>query len=194
MIEAGVYKARGVDCAMGWAGTGTEQIAVLLEITEGPHKGQTITWYGFFTEKTTDRTLEALEALGWPGDNILTITDCIGQNEVEIQVENEEYTTKSGEIRTTARVQWINSPRGTGRIALHEQMNPTELASFAQNLQGTLLARKQRRGGKPSPAPSNGNKQPAQPVQPKPHAQRAPARPARAVPPPPTPDDDDIPF
>jgi hypothetical protein len=168
MLEAGRYKARGVEAALGVAKTGTEQIAVLVEVTEGPDAGAQITWYGFFTEKTTERTLESLRHLGWEGDD-LTELDGITANVVSIVVEHEE-DQRTGEPR--ARVKWINGPGG---LAMKDRMDPGTAKAFAQRMKGAAVA--SRGGAAPRPA---GNGRPQQ------HRQtRAPA---------PEVGDDDIPF
>lgn len=166
MIQEGRYKARALEGALGRAGTGSEQIAVLLEITEGEHKGHQLTWYGYFTEKTVDRTFESLRHLGWEGDDLTDLRG-IESNEVTIVVEL-EYD-RDGEQH--ARVKWINSP-GSG-LAMRERLDDAAARVFAQRMKGAAVASRAK-------AKSNGS------------SARAPAGPAvsSAV----DPANDDIPF
>src|SRR3954466_6748613 len=118
MIPAGTYRARAVEGALGFTSKGTEQIAVQFTVVEGEQKGHYITWYGYFSEKTLERTLESLEYCGWEGDDV---SDLIGldKNEVTIVVEHEQ--DEEGQVR--ARVRWINSGGG---IAMKERMNVSD--------------------------------------------------------------------
>jgi hypothetical protein len=125
MLDKGTYRARGIEGGLGVAGTGTEQVAVRLRITEVPHEGESAVWYGYFTEKTKRRTLEALIALGWSGDDLSDLSG-IDANEVEIVVDHEP--DREGEMR--ARVKWINAPGGLG---MKTQMQPADAKSFARS-------------------------------------------------------------
>jgi hypothetical protein len=168
MIPEGTYTAKATDSALGKASTGTEQIAVSLQITSGEMQGQTVVWYGYFTERATERTLESLRHLGWTSDDI-TALDGLGEKEASIVIEHEP--DQSGQPRV--RVKWVNG-LGSG-IAMKERLAPNEAKALAARLKGAAIA---SRGG--APAPTNGRK-PA-PRQP------APASYAQEV------GDDDIPF
>lgn len=175
MIEQQTVKARAVEGALGTTNTGKEQVGVSFELLEGPNQGQRITWYGYFTEKTTERTLEALEHCGWQGDDLSDLTG-IDANEVYLVIEHEQ--DDQGEVR--ARVRWVNS---SGGVAMQNRMDPGDAASFAQRMRGEVLARRQAKGqGKGAPAQQRSQPRPAQ--------QRR--QPPMQSPPPPT--DDDIPF
>src|SRR6266403_2415299 len=111
----GRFRAKGKTWDFGTTEKGNDQIAVELEIIEGDEKGRRLTWYGYFTDKTEERTIESLRILGWTGDNLADVKD-LDANEVEIVVEPEEYTNPTtGKTTTRSRVKWIN--RGGG-IAL----------------------------------------------------------------------------
>ena len=60
MLADGTYRARAIEGALGFTKGDKEQAAILLDVSEGEAEGQRITWFGYFTEKTTDRTMEAL--------------------------------------------------------------------------------------------------------------------------------------
>lgn len=142
MIEQGTYKARGVSGALGMTGTGKEQVAIELEILEGEPKGQRVTWHGYFTDATFDRTIESLRLLGWQGTDLSDLSG-VGLNEVSIVIEHEQYDGK-----TRARVQWINA---VGGIALKERLDPGQAAAFAARMKGKILALGQAAANTPTP-------------------------------------------
>ena len=171
LIQEQTVKARALEGALGLTNTGKDQIALLFKLLEGPDENRMIPWYGFFTEKTTERTLETLELCGWEGDDLSDLTG-IDRNEVYLVIEHEQ--DQQGEVR--ARVRWVN---GAGGIAMQNRMDPAQAASFAQRMRGTVLARRQAKGQQ-APAQQRGS-----------NPQRRP--PARDALPPPH-SDDDIPF
>lgn len=155
MIPIGKYKARGVEAALGMTKSGNEQIAVLVEITHGDYAGDQLTWYGHFTDKTTERTFESLRALGWEGDDLMDLRG-IGSNEVTIVIEHEE----GNDGRVRARVKWINS--GGGGLAMKERLDEGSARAFAARMKGAAIASRSKGGPKPQ---SNGGTRPQrQPV------------------------------
>lgn len=139
MLDAGTHKARAKDYRFGRTSTGTEQVALLFEVTDGPCKGQLITWYGYFTDKTAERTFESLEYAGWGGKSLLDMSG-LGSRECEIVVQHRE----SAEGREYAEVRWVNR-LSSGTIAVKDEMNSAELAAFEKRMRGALLAWKQDR-------------------------------------------------
>lgn len=181
MIQAGKrIEARGVLGALGRTGGGKPQVAVELELLSGPDAGHCITWYGYFTDDTTQRTIESLRHLGWKGNN-LSVLDGIDQNVVSIEINHEEY---NGEQQ--AKVRWINAPGG---LAMKEVMDPAEALQFARSMKGAVVqanatAKAKASGAAKAPAASAPRAQ-----------QRAAAKPANAAnDAPPDFGDDDIPF
>ena len=91
----------------GWLGeskTGTRFVRVPITITaSGPQRGKTINWYGYLTEKSQERTIEALEhcfGIDWNWENI----NWEGK-EVEVVVEQDEYNGK-----TSFKAKYLNNP------------------------------------------------------------------------------------
>ena len=152
MISKGTLKARGVEAALGFANTGTEQVAVLLDVTDRDGEVHQLTWYGFFTEKTTERTFESLRALGWNGEDLFDLSG-ITANEVSVVVEHEE--DDRGKVH--AKVRWIN---GGGGLAMKARMDAGQAKAFAARMRGQALASKQKAAGSQSqaskPRASNG--------------------------------------
>lgn len=134
MIEKGTYTAKAVEWKLGVTGTGKEQIAVLFQLEDGSQ----ITWYGYFTEKTTERTLDSLEYMGWDG---VDISDPVGldRNEVRVVIDH-EVSEQDG--KTYARVKWVNR---MGGLAVKEELTGGALQSFKQRMQGAVMARRQNK-------------------------------------------------
>lgn len=134
MIEKGTYTAKAVEWKLGVTGTGKEQIAVLFQLEDGSQ----ITWYGYFTEKTTERTLDSLEYMGWDG---VDISNPVGldRNEVRVVIDH-EVSEQDG--KTYARVKWVNR---MGGLAVKEELTGGALQSFKQRMQGAVMARRQNK-------------------------------------------------
>jgi hypothetical protein len=100
MLSPGYYRARAVEYALGKTQNGTRQVAVRFEVLDeqGAPGGERVTWYGYFTEKTAERTLESLQYCGWEGDDVTDLTG-IERNEVQIVVEHEEYEGENQRAR-----------------------------------------------------------------------------------------------
>lgn len=162
-LTPGKYRVRAVAHKFGRAGTGTEQIAVDFEVAEGPYAGEHITWYGFFTDATEERTLESLRYCGWQGDD-LTDLSTLGSEECEIDVGEETY-----EGNRQLKVKWVNRP-GSGGVAMKDEMSPDELHSFAQRMKGRILAMGSAKPGTPRPAAKAAPRPPAARPTPAPRA------------------------
>ena len=166
MIPPGRYLARGIRGELGETLGGKEQVGVLVEITEdGDFRGQTGTWYGYFTEKTTKRTLESLRYLGWSTDDLSDLTG-IDQNEVEVVVEHE--ADQNGVMK--CKFSWINKPGG--QLGINKPLDAGRKAAFAAKMKGLVISMKQG-GGSPSAPAGAGFAAAGRP----PAQQRAPAPP-----------------
>jgi hypothetical protein len=153
MIEEGTYRAKATGHKFGKTSKGTEQVFVEFTVTEGDCQGQRLAWYGYFTEKTTERTLDSLEYCGWDGDSLTDLRG-LGSQEVDLVVEHEE----ADDGRVYARVKWVNRVGG----GVKEEMTPAEVQALNARLKGLRMARKQKRanqgggsdayGGAPHPA------------------------------------------
>jgi hypothetical protein len=144
MIAPGKYLGTPVSAALGFTSSGSEQIAVLFEFLEPA--GERLTWYGYFTEKTFDRTIESLRACGWMGSSL----DEFGSEhlpggfnrQVELVVTHEEYNGK-----TSARIAFVNNVGGG--MALKSAMDANQARAFAAKMKGRIAAL-----GMPSSAPT----------------------------------------
>lgn len=138
----GTFKAKALGWGLGLSNSGTEQVAITFGIVGGPHEGQTLTWYGSFSDQAIERTFESLRHCGWSGDNLAALTG-LDANEVEIVVDEEVY---EGKART--KVKWVNRPRGP---ALKHQLSGPALDAFAARMRGAALAHKLKYGDQPAP-------------------------------------------
>lgn len=145
---AGTHRARAVEWALGISSTGKEQVAVMFELVGGPHDTKHITWFGYFSDLTVERTLESLRHCGWDSDSIAEL-DSLGANEVELVIEDETY-----EGKTRSKVKWVNR---ISRLQMKEQMNAQQVAAFAAKLRGKTVASKQKYGAQPAPS-TNGRR------------------------------------
>ncbi len=160
--------------------SGNRQAALGFEIHEAQQdeagervlvsSGRFLTYFGSFSEAAVDHTIKALRNCGWEGDDLAELPDLAeaGQlgNEVALVVKHEEY-----EGEWSAKVKWVNTPSGGGKIKLERVLDERELTSFAQQMKSRVRAA----GGA---RPSNGTRKPQ-------------GAPPRDVPPP---GDSDIPF
>jgi len=148
------------------------RVEVLFEDDQGNRSW----WHGYLhTDKTFDRTVEALEVLGWDSDahqgDLMSLhrTNLLQGASAEIVVEDASYENQEGALVSATRVAWVN---GASRA---EAMPEDEARAFAATLRARVLARK---GPRPSTRPG-----PARP-----------AAPATASVDPDPIDDDSIPF
>jgi hypothetical protein len=137
--DAGRFRARAVEGAWGHTQNGTEQVAVLFRL----ETDRNLTWYGFMTDKTSERTMAALITCGVSD---LESLQGLADNEVELVVEHEEYNGK-----VSARVQWVNA-LGTGGVALKDKVEGTEKAAMLAKHRGNFLKLRREAGVQTDPA------------------------------------------
>lgn len=152
LIPKGNYRAKadpsGAD--FGQSGKGSDFVLIPYVITQGEYAGTVLGYRGFFTEKTTARTIESLMYSGctFPSGEVTDLTG-LGSTEVEIVVDHEEY-----EGKWYARIQWVNKPFG---ISEQQKMDPSKKADFGSRMRGALAAVRQdmaQRGTLPVPTPN----------------------------------------
>lgn len=141
-IQAGKYQARALVADLGVTPTkGTDFVRVVFCIRGGDADGEQVSWDGYFTPNTTERTLAALGYLGctFPNNDVTDLTG-VDTNDVQITVEQEPYVGKDGETHTAARVRWVD-PLGAVRRA--PPLDAGAKAAFKQRLQGAIAVMKQ---------------------------------------------------
>lgn len=147
--QPGVYNMRATDAELGFTqGTDAEppkpQVGVLLEFVDGPYKGTSLTWYGFFTEKMRAGTIRALRSLGWQGDDLSELSSVRGEAPCTIQTEPD----LTGVVR--ARVRFV----GGGAIAMKTTMSDEQKKAFATSMKA--FASTIKAGQEETQAPQNG--------------------------------------
>jgi len=128
LVPQGAYKAAAVQvdgayAQLGMSSTGNQQVLVQFEITDGPAAGRRVPWWGSFTDKAWNRTVEALRYCGFSGDDLSTLPEQDLNHEVSIVVEHSEYNGK-----TNARVRWVNA--AMSGIKLAKPMSNDDLRNF----------------------------------------------------------------
>lgn len=184
MIPQGKYNAKGVEGSIVQSKTGTPGVSVIVEIVDGEHAGSRMRWDGWLTDgqmgqsTVAQRTVESLRYLGWSTDDLDNL-EGITTNVVQIVVGHEERDV-NGEMKTFARVNWINKLGGGAKISDEARVHGAAAKAISQRFRA--IARGVAKVAANSPRPQT------------PPARRATtSAPAHA---PDAPDfgDDDIPF
>lgn len=128
-VADGKYRATAETADLGFSSTGKEFVSVLFRFLDYP--AIRLTWRGFFTEKTQERTFESLRACGWAGTDISQVAFPEG-NEVVVDVKNETY-----EGKTHPQIAWVNALRGP---SVKNAMDPASAKVFAERIKGALVA------------------------------------------------------
>lgn len=123
------HKVRCIAHTFGEASTGTPQIGVLCEVTEGDCKGYMCTWYGSITKAAAEYTVRGMRALGFTG---IDITRCESMYTGEALATFEHDENQDGEKRV--RISFIN---GIG-VVMKKTYEGADLARFAQNMKALL--------------------------------------------------------
>jgi hypothetical protein len=185
MIPEGMYRARGLSLSEGESKLKKSPgVTVVFSITQdGPHKGQTIDWNGWWSDKAKDRTAESLTLCGYDGVNPASI----GANEVLLIVEHEDVppdpNNPTAPTRKRPKVAWVNDPErgGSGMVP----MEGAQLEQFRADIRGVLAAKREEMAKKKA---ANGDSAsfnygangmqgaPSPPPAPPPAAQKAPPR------------------
>lgn len=170
LVPIGKYKAKAKSGGIGKSkAKGTRFADVRFEIVEGEYAGQFVGYNGYFTENTTDRTVESLRTCGCEfADGDIFNFDGIDTNVVQIVVEHDTYTPtegeKAGQSQTKAKVAWVNE-LGGGGLPEEMRLDDNEKRAFQAQMKGLLLATKKKgspNAGKGKAAsgggPANGTK------------------------------------
>lgn len=131
MIPEGKQRAVAVEWSFGQAKTGTHQIAVTFDLLDLP--GQRITWYGSFTERAMERTVESLQYCGWSCGRLDKLTG-MGTQEVQLVIEHED--DQQGNPRP--RVRWVNRAAAAFKNEVQGDAL-SELADWVQQQMGDRL-------------------------------------------------------
>jgi hypothetical protein len=137
LVPVGYYAAKVVPISVDeeevWAqfgetGTGTMQVVLHFEITDGEFRGRRLPWFGYFTDDSWTRTMDSLEIAGFEGDDVEQFAKQEVDKLVSITVDHNEY-----EGKTRARVAWVNKPGG-GVVKVSNPLDSKGLRLLASKL------------------------------------------------------------
>lgn len=154
------YRAKASSGILGETSGGKPEVAVAFNIlTEGATHTQ-LTWHGYFTEATQERTIESLRIAGFAGDDLTAFEGGYDfpsdAPEVELVVEDEEY-----EGKTRTKVQWVNRAGGP---AVKTALTGDKAKAFAAAMKGAFRAFDASNGKRAAPAkPTTADKRPEPP-------------------------------
>jgi hypothetical protein len=127
---------------------GTDGVCIDFKVSGGMFDGGGITWTGWLTDTTVDRTVESLRNCGWKGDELADLSTVNG--EAEIVVEEETFTGRDGEERVSYRVQWVNKLGGRGFAAVEAVDAKSLSARMKERVRASDRAREAADEGKGS--------------------------------------------
>lgn len=98
-MKLGKQMARAVDCALSGAEGKTPCVAIEFANDEN----ESITWYGYLSDKASKRTIADLRKMGWQGDDLSELTATDISKSVEIDVYNDPWTDNDGNTRESTK-------------------------------------------------------------------------------------------
>lgn len=140
MISPGRYIARASDWRFTVSSTGSEQLAVSFQL----EAGDTLTWWGSFSDKALPHTMKALRAMGWRGTDLAELDNHGGGldgQQVELVVEESEY-----QGRVSPKVRWVNS---LGGISTAKGVDAGGMRAFSARMRSKIAALEG--GSRPAP-------------------------------------------
>jgi len=143
-LEAGEHQAVAVNHEWCLTSKGTKALCVRFEVVN--HEGQTgnfINWWGYFSEKAWERTIESLRHMGFNGDDLTSLGEL--NQKVSLSVIEDEY---EGRIRP--KVAWVNA-LGNKRILVNDVMDQKTVGQFAAAMKNRIASMQ-----KGNSIPSNG--------------------------------------
>lgn len=136
-----IYRAYDV----GMTRNGNEQLVLLFEVVDEPHKGRELMWYGTFTEASYAITHQVLVGMGWKGEDLGTFpADVKPGKTFNILVGHETFDGKERN-----RVKAVRPP---GMLALRDQLRPEQRRALSDRVkkmisEGLHLKHSDSKGG-----------------------------------------------
>ncbi|MBX3159105.1 MAG: hypothetical protein KF773_24265 [Deltaproteobacteria bacterium] len=101
--------------------------------------GQTIAWIGHFTDKTSERSIESLQHMGWKGEDLAELGE-LGRDAcahllpavVELVIEPDQRQDGTWQNR----VRWVN--RAGGKFAFKKPLQGADLKAFSAQMRSTV--------------------------------------------------------
>lgn len=140
----GPHEGIAVETAFEQAKSGNIGLKVSFRLNERfGGTTQYTTWTGWFTEATTERTIEALRAMGWQGNDIeelggLDADGCqrLIPETVSLVTYHEEWE-KDGKQRSASRVRFVNKAFRSGNLVKDaRRADPSEVSSLSRRIRG----------------------------------------------------------
>lgn len=144
-INRRYVRSKAKEWQLGEAETGSPYIMVSFPAKAEDGSEMFLGWRGFFTEKTTERTIESLRYMGFEGDDLSNLVG-LDKNEVDLVVEDEEY-----EGKLYPRVQFVNKPRGP---SVKTVLAGDKLGAFAASMKEKFRAHDASQGKRVSTKPA----------------------------------------
>lgn len=142
----GIFRGKAQSWGLGETKDGKEQVAVTfaLVVPAGapPPEHSTVTWFGYFTEKTWARTIESLQHCGWKSDDLSDLSG-LDANEVELVIDEEEYDGK-----TQTKVRWVN--KAGGGFQLKAPLAVDRAKGFAASMKDKIRGLNASKGAPPA--------------------------------------------
>ncbi len=143
-MEKARYRGTAIGVSFGTAkSTGNPQIAITFEVLDEGFGGETIAWFGHFTDKTAERTLESLRHAGWKGDELADLADldeaavrAALPDPVDLACEVEAGEDENGQVRDKLKVRWVNKAGG-GRFEFKTKLEGGDLRAFSAQMKAT---------------------------------------------------------
>ena len=136
ILDAGTYRAKALEAKLGLSANGNEQVGVRFGLLD--REGESITWYGTFTEAAFEIAMRGLRAAGWTGDDLSDLSSLSGETpQVNLVIDHETYKGK-----TAAKVKFINS----AGIAMRQALDVNQARAFAERMKGKVVLFNQQAG------------------------------------------------
>jgi len=136
MCKAKPVDVEGVECGyqLGATRNGKEYARVVLEILDGPRKGEAIVWDGWLTTQgAIDKTLDGLRLLGYDKSKG-NIVD--GQTQALTKVVSVVTEMDGGQ----EKVAWINDPAGRYKVGKDQRIAGAAAERLLARINGTPVA------------------------------------------------------
>lgn len=131
LIPAGRWDGIPTGADLGETETGKEYAAVSFDM---PDLGKSITWYGYFTDKTARTTIKSLRTCGWQGDNVADLSSIGGDPDLRVQLVIEHEADDKGIVR--AKVRWVNQQGG---LQIQKPLDQGKRTLLANRMRGLAM-------------------------------------------------------
>ena len=153
-VAPGKYIGTVTASALGVSGTGSEQLVIGFDV-ETPDGVVSMTWYGYFSEKSLDITTKALKAVGWDlAEHDFDLNPLSPSEPSETPIKGDQallvidYEVDQRDGSRRSKIKWVNDVSSSG-LAVKERMEPTAAKAFTTGLRARLIAHAGPGGVKP---------------------------------------------